>query len=195
MQLLPCWSFCSHPCLPSICLYVCVCKCECVCACVQFVWQESPPLLKMLSRNDTFPYDSVAFSATANQGSGAGVSCRDAARRQAATTVCRLISALYCHFVKSHYSNENGSGKAVTEKGHGWVVCQRHSDLILPALFLNCENRVGVRRSSGIWPEGSRLLLLCNASLTGVFMLLSPVQTSSPRNMFSVREIVENCII
>lgn len=191
MQLLPCWSFYSHPCLSSICLYVYASAS--VCACVQFVWQESPPFLKMLSRNDTFPYDSVAFSATANQGSGAGMSCRDAARRQAATMVCRLISALYCHFVKSHYSNENGSGKAVTEQGHGWVVCQRHSDFILPALFLNSESWVGVRRS-GIWPGGSWLILLCDMSLTRVFTLLSSCSTSSPReHVFSCRKCWKLC--
>lgn len=113
--------------------------CVCVCVYARICVTESPSLLKMLFRNDTFPHDSVAFSRTANRGSSAGMSCRDAARRQAATTVCRLIAAPYCHFVKSHYPNENGSGKAVTEHGYGWPVCQRHSDFILPALFLNSE--------------------------------------------------------
>lgn len=153
---------------------------------------ESPPSLKMLSRNDTFPYDSVAFSATANQGSDARMSCCNAARRQAATTVCRLISAPYCHFVKSHYSNENGSGRAVTERGHGWVVCQRDSDFILPALFLNSESWVAVRRS-GIWPEGSWLILLCDVSLTRSLMLLSSCSSASPWNVFSAVENIKNC--
>lgn len=157
--LLFCWSLCIYfATFQCSCCYadhyvlilvyplsVCMCMWVCLYECVS-MWAicvtESPPLLKMLSRNDTFPYDSVAFSKAANQGSGTGMSCCDAARRQAATTVCRLISASYCHFVKSHYSNENGSGRAVTEQGHGWVVCQRDSDFILPALFLNSESWV-----------------------------------------------------
>lgn len=102
-----------------------------VCICVT----ELPSLLKMMFQNDMFPHDSVALSGTANQGSGARMSCRDAARCQENTLVCRLISPPYCHFVKSHYPNENGSGKAVTEQGYGWAMCQRHSDFILSSLF------------------------------------------------------------
>lgn len=66
----------------------------------------------------------------------------------------------------------------MTERGHGWVVCQRHSDFILPALFLNSESWVAVRRS-GIWPEGSWLILLCDVSLTRLLMLLSSCSTAS----------------
>lgn len=139
--LLICWPFCSHSCVLHVC--ICVCARVCLRTRAHICVTESPSLLKMLFRNDIFPHDSVAFSGTANQGSGAGMSCRDAARRQAATTVCRLISAPYCHFVKSHYPNENGSGKAVTEQGYGWDVCQRHSDFILSALFLNSESWAG----------------------------------------------------
>lgn len=105
----------------------------CMCAC------EKSSLVKKLFRNDTFPHDSVAFSRTANQGSGFGMSCHDAARHQAATKVCRLISAPYCHFVKSHYPNENESGKAVTEHGFRWAVCQKHSHFI-SLLFLNSKS-------------------------------------------------------
>lgn len=124
-----------------------------VCTCVT----ESPSLLKMLFRNDTFPHDSVAFSGAANKGSGIGMSCCDVARRQAANTVCRLISAPYCHFVKSHYSNENESGKAVTEHGYGWAVCQRHSDFIFSALFFELKEQ-------GLGGGARRLLviLLCD---------------------------------
>lgn len=143
-------SCCSHvdrffsPFLFSACLYtVYVCVCVSVCVCVYICATESPSLQKMMFGNDTFPHDSVAFSGTANQGSGAGMSCRDAARRQAATPVCRLISPPYCHFVKSHYPNENGSGKAVTEQGYGWAMCQRHSDFIPSALFLNSKSWAG----------------------------------------------------
>lgn len=93
----------------------------------------------MLLRNDTFSHDSAAFSRGANQGSGIGRSCHDAARHQAATAVCRLISAPFCHFVKSHYPNENESGKAVTEHGFRWAARQRHSDFIFSPRSLNFE--------------------------------------------------------
>lgn len=120
-----------------------------------------------------FPHDSVAFSGTANQASDAGMSCRDAARRQAATTVCRLISAPYCHFVKSHYSNENRSGKAMTVQGYGWAVCQRHSDFIFPcSLFELGELGLGLaRRRSRMWPGGCCLISLCDVSLSRLLLL------------------------
>ena len=95
----------------------------CVCVCVR----AKSSFVKMFG-NDMFPHDSVAFSTTANHRSGFGMSCHDAARHQAATKVCRLIAAPYCHFVKSHYPNENESGKAVTEHGFRWAMCQRQSD-------------------------------------------------------------------
>ena len=142
--------------LPLVCVCVSVWECACVCICVS----ESPSSLKMMFRNDTFPHDSVAFSGTANQGSGAGTSCRDAARRQAATPVCRLISPPYCHFVKSHYPNENGSGKAVTEQGYGWAMCQRHSDFIPSTRFLNSKSWAGG------WGWGG---VVCSQKVVGSF--------------------------
>lgn len=150
LLLLTCW--------PSFfrCYLLLVCICVCVCVCVT----ESPSLWEMMFGNDTFPHDSVAFSGTANQGSGAGMSCRDAARRQAATPVCRLISPPYCHFVKSHYPNENRSGKAVTEQGYGWAMCQKCSDIIpFPSLFE--LKRLG--RGLGRGGEG------CSQELAGSF--------------------------
>lgn len=135
------------PFLSSACPYMFVSVCT---RTMHLCVTESPSLLKMLFRNDIFPHDSVAFSGTANQGSGTGMSCRDAARRQAATTVCRLISAPYCHFVKSHYSNENRSRKAMTEQGYEWAVCQRHSDFILScSLFELGELGLGLGRGGG----------------------------------------------
>lgn len=104
-----------------------------MCVCV------SPSLVKMLFRNDMFPHDSAAFSRSATQGSGTGMSCRHAARHQAATAVCRLVSAPYCLFVKSHYPNENERRKAATEHGFRWAACQRHSDFIFSPLSLNSE--------------------------------------------------------
>lgn len=80
----------------------------------------------------------------------------------------------------------------MTERGHGWVVCQRHSEFILPALFLNSESWVAVRRS-GIWPEGSWLILLCDVSLTRLLMLLSSCSTASHWNAFLVVENIGNC--
>lgn len=125
--LLICCPFRSHSCLLLACVRLCLWV-----RTHAFVWQSHHHCLRCCSEMTFFPHDSVAFSRTANQGSGTGMSCRDAARHQAATTVCRLISAPYCHFVKSHYSNENRSGKAMTEQGYGWAVCQRQSDFIFP---------------------------------------------------------------
>lgn len=100
--------------------------------------RESPSLVKMLFRNDVFPHDSAALSRTASRGSGMAMSCQDAARHRAATAVCRLISAPYRHFVKSHYPNENESRKAAAEHGFRWAVCQRHSDFLFSPLSLKC---------------------------------------------------------
>lgn len=104
MQLLfICWPLCFHFCLLLVGIHVYV----------HISVTESPSLPKMLFRNDTFRYDSVALSRTAYQGSGIGMRC------QAATSVCCLVSTPYCHFVTSHYPNEKGSRKAVTEHGYG----------------------------------------------------------------------------
>lgn len=143
----------------------------------------------MMFRNDTLPHDSVAFSRTANQGSSAGMSCRDAARHQAATTVCRLISAPYCHFVKSHYPNENGSGKAVIEHGYGWPACQRHSDFILSALFLNSEIWAGGLVSGGVGcgqeVVGSFYCVMCHCQGCSCCFLLYLERMSASHNFGS----------
>lgn len=34
-----------------------------------------------------------------------------------------------CHFVASHYSNENTTGRKVTQNGHGWATCQNSFSL------------------------------------------------------------------
>lgn len=135
--------------------------------------------------NDTFPYDSVAFGGTANQRSSVQIRCRDSARRQAATPVCRLISPSFCHFVKSHYPNENRSGKAVTEHGYRWATCQKHSDFILLLSFWTQGGEPGVGEETPVATSSFH----CDVSLCRLLLMVLVFLYTSSHNVVEPYQI------
>ena len=117
---------CSHvgscfflPFIPAFCLslHVCVCVCICVCVCLHhwlriclektyFLTTQQDRQSGILHRNES--------------------QCRETSSSQ--SSLSPHPPSLLCHFVKSHYPNENRSGKAVTEQRYGWAMCQKLSD-------------------------------------------------------------------
>ncbi len=81
-------------------------------------------------------------------------------RGHASSVTLTTESTFCCHFVASHYPNENTTGRKVTQNGHGWAACQNSFTLgFFPFPFFVCKCRqrdYGERVEDGV--------IVCNAA-------------------------------
>lgn len=64
-------------------------------------------------------------------------------RGHASSVTLTTESTFCCHFVASHYPNENTTGRKVTQNGHGWAACQNSFTLFFFFSFLFLFANVG----------------------------------------------------
>lgn len=69
-------------------------------------------------------------------------------RGHASSVTLTTESTFCCHFVASHYPNENMTGRNVTQNGHGWTACQNSFTFLF---FCECRQRdYGDRVEDGV---------------------------------------------
>lgn len=69
-------------------------------------------------------------------------------RGHASSVTLTTESIFCCHFVASHYPNENMTGRNVTQNGHGWAACQNSFTFLF---FCECRQRdYGERVEDGV---------------------------------------------
>lgn len=107
-------------------------------------------------------------------------------RGHASSVTLTTESTFCCHFVASHYPNENMTGRNVTQNGHGWAACQNSFTFLF---FCECRQRdYGERVEDGvIMPQahGQHLKPSCPYWCLRLLLKIHLRQNSKNRQMTS----------